>query len=164
MYQPPLAPPVRKVKKVLHIHPGKEPHVHKIPKISKGVYVYTGLGGTSTYPISLSRKVHKHHFGHHPHGPGDTFIPRGHPIVHKKIMEGRAVPGYPIYGGAPHPHGRLPHVRVRKVVIPGHHAHHIHHRSGHRKHTIHHLPIDDPLGNIPSHGHLILHHKTSAKK
>lgn len=205
MYRP------TKLKKVLHLHPGKSPHVHKIPKHGKGVYVFTGLGGSRTRPISLSEKVHKHHFMHHPHG-GQSFVPRTHPLTTKTLFQpgsslrphftrrlpkarhhsmddghhhghhhqmptGRSIHhltgGLPVHPGAPHHHHHQPHsyppgvVRVRKVVVP-HHLHHLHQKVSHFDrvdNSLHHIPISDPLGRIPHHGHLILHHhQKKAKK
>jgi len=82
-------------------------------------------------------------------------------------QEGKAIPaGKAIHhrpGGHPFPPGV---VRVRKVVVP-HHL--LHEKISHLKrvdHSLHHIPLEDPLGRIPHHGHLILHHhhKKAKKK
>lgn len=68
---------------MLLIAQGKAPHVHRIPYKGRGVYKFTS-GGHTSYPISLDRKIHKHHYLHHPHGKS-SLIPRSFkPVVSSK--------------------------------------------------------------------------------
>lgn len=150
----------RRYKKVLHIHPGVKPHIHKIPFHPK--YQPTGLGGlripghhgapkkhyilhkkSDGYggyggPHGLSKKIHKHHYMHHG--------PTGEKLPHHKASHGVSRTGLTHHPPAPY----RPPIVVKKKPFPLPHTHK--------------MPLADHFGNIPHHGHLILHHKIKKKR
>lgn len=161
----------KKVKKVLHLHPGKQPHVHRIPVHGKGVYTLTGVAGTKfkVRPLTLQEKIHKHHFVHHPHG-GLNYVPRLHPLVAAKGTSLYSAGGphikvrhpvrHPVRHAVRHPvrHRVIKVLKKKPRMLAGDHIDH-HIRSKHY-HSVHHqIPLTDPSGRVPHHGHLILHHK-----
>lgn len=158
----------KQYKKILHIHPGVKPHIHKVAVKPK--YHLTSLGGMRVhgqhistkwrkypgkhYPYPhLSRKVHKHHVIKESGGKGH------HPMVRKKIHHMKSH-HHPSHLSKPHHKTHHHHKMFHKGG--GHHPQagggHGYPMSDGGYHGIskHHYP--HPLPEIPPHFHIPKHH------
>lgn len=98
------------------------------------MYTFT-TGGFTSYPISLQRKVHKHHYLHHPHGKSG-IVPRLHPVAKY------------------HPLSPMAPVVIPIKSVSHHHLHH--HQQPHIGHHPHSLsPFHDLKARV---GHSLSHH------